>query len=203
MAATTVRAALAATLLMAGNLSAQDLESEEARQRFEVEFRGELARPLGELQDLVSDELGVGLGVAARYWPLPHAALYGGWDWFRFDEVVGQEEVRVTDPGFRGGVHLQAELGTSGVEPFLYAGVTSGRGKVVRRTAASTERIGYRRSWGQEVGGGIVLPVRSWLSVVPEGRYRTREARSSAATSSVPELDIEYIGFNLGILLKL
>jgi hypothetical protein len=203
MAAMTFRAALAATLLMAGTLSAQESEGEAARQRFEVEFRGELARPLGELEDLVAGDLGLGLGVAGRYWPLPYGALYGGWDWFKFDEVVGNEEIEVFDTGFRGGVHLQAEFGTPGVEPFLYGGVTSGGARVVRREAEATERIRYRRSWGHEIGGGVVLPIRSWLSVVPEARYRFRKASSEASTSSVPELDIEYIGFNVGILLKL
>jgi hypothetical protein len=202
MAAMTLRTALAAILLTAGSLSAQDQEGEPPRQRFEVELRGELALPLGELEDLVTQELGAGLGVAGRYWPLPYAAVYGGWDWFRFDEVVGQEEIKVYDSGFRGGVHLQRELGTSRVEPFVYGGVTSGRGRVVRREAETTERIRYRRSWGGEVGGGIVLPVRSRLSVVPEARYRTREAKAETEGSSVPELNIEYLGFNLGVRLE-
>jgi hypothetical protein len=201
MAAMTLRTALAATMLMAGTLSAQEPESGPERGRFEVEFRGELALPVGELQDLVTSEPGVGLGVAGRFWPVQYAALYGGWDWFRFDEVVGDEAIKATDAGFRGGVHIQTELGTTGVEPFLYGGVTNGGARVVRRKATTTERIRYGRAWGQEVGGGIVLPIRSWLSVVPEARYRTRKA-SSNATSSVPELNVEYVGLNLGILLE-
>ena len=198
--AKTLRIALALTLLAARPLAAQDAPRERLPWTLQFEIRGEFARALGDLQELVGSEPGFGLGAAGRLWLTDAVAVYAGWDWFRFANVVDSTRAEFSEPGFRGGAQYQARIGSSPLQPFVYAGAFNSRPRLELRRGGETEAIRFERSWGGEVGGGVVVPLGSRLSLVPEARYRFHEVQASSGAASVPEVDIRYLGLNVGIL---
>jgi hypothetical protein len=195
-----LRIVLALTLLTALPLAAQEDTSRRTPWTLQFEVRGEFARALGDLQDLVGSEPGFGLGVAGRLWLSDAAAVYAGWDWYRFANVVDSTRAEFTDPGFRAGAQYQARLGSSSVQPFVYAGAFNSRPKLELRRGDEREAIRFDRSWGGEVGGGVVVPLTSHISLVPEARYRLHDVETSSSDASVRELDVRYLGLNIGIL---
>jgi hypothetical protein len=206
---TTLRLATAAILFSFSPVFAQEAPVEEGQRRFSFEIRGELAKAVGSFDEVVGDDLGSGFGAAVRLWLTGSAALYGGWDWFQFDDIVGdtatvgETAVELTDPGFRGGVLFQMDSPGRQLEPFLYAGVITTKPKLEETSPTDVVVITkYERSLGGEVGGGLVIPLGRVISLVPEARFRFHNA-DAPSDAAAPDLETKYVGFNVGLVFVL
>lgn len=182
-------------LASAGAAAAQDTSP---FQSVSVEGRAELAFPTGDVRTALGADDGYGLGVVGRYRFTQVAAVYLGWDRFRFRGGVDSVETVLTDSGFRLGGQLYLPGPPSRpVAPFVTAGLLYDRVEVERKSASATVRERADRGGGVEAGLGTLIGLGRGIWIIPEVRYRSQ-------SPGLEGLDrVSYFGVNLGLSVRM
>lgn len=187
----TSRAALAAAVLFALSTPAA------AQSPFGFELRGGPAFATQDLGDAALD-LGLGFEGSLSFWPMPHTAVYAGWDWHRF--VVSEtsflgEDIDVEETGYAFGVRFEHPIGGPGSTAVaLRAGGIWNHIEVEDDAGDLVADSGHGLGW--EAMAGFAVPVKGW-HVVPSMRFRTlsRDLEVGGAATAV---DLTYFAVEVG-----
>lgn len=180
--------ALTALLFSVQGLSAQTVS---------LDLRGLAALPT---EDLVDTELdpGFGFGAVVAVRVMPHAFLYGGWDWVRFtaETSFAGADRDFEETGYVFGARFEHPLGAGPLAYRLEAGGVMKHVEV--EDGGGDPLFDSDHDLGFELGAGLVVSPADGWSVVPLVRFRstTPELTMGAATY---EGALRYIGVEVGL----
>lgn len=171
----------------------------EAQRPWSVELQGGAGFPVGDLEEPLVTGPGVGAVLAYRF--LPHLAVYGGWDWFRFGSGTSfaGNEVDFEETGYVLGLRFEHPLPFDIGIPLAYrihGGATYKHLELEDADGVIIADSGHGFGW--EVGGGLTWDVNPRWYLSPGVRYRALD-RDVDLDDVTNELNLTYWALQLGV----
>lgn len=189
MLITTLTAATAAAAFAATPADAQD------RWGIDVHATGGIAT-----QDDIRDdhENGFGFGATVQYRVLPHAYLYGGWDWTRYQalDAIAGPDVDLEETGYALGARFEHPIGTSTTAWWVRAGALYNHFELEDESGDLLDDSGHGLGW--EGGAGFAFSVGDGWSVTPGVRYRS-VSRDVEIDGLETEIELQAVALEIGL----
>ena len=154
--------------------------------------------PVEDLGDVALDP-GFGFEATVGYRIMPHAEVYGGWDWHRFpaDAPLAASELDVEETGYAFGVRFQHPLGGSQTVALrLRAGGTYNHIEIEDADGELLGDSGHGLGW--EAGAGLALLVGRGWELSPGARFRSLSREVELDGVGV-DATLRYVALEVGV----
>ena len=168
-----------------------------AQNRLRVDFRGDVAMAT---QDLGDADLCPGIGFEANlaYHFMPHLAGYIGWGWHGFsaDQSFAGTDIDFDETGYNFGLQFVHPLGDLPVSYLIRFGGIFNHIETENDEGDITGDSDHKLGW--QVGGGLVIPLRSGWDLIPLVGYRSL-SQEIDIDDVVTDVDLSYVSFGVSI----
>jgi opacity protein-like surface antigen len=151
-------------------------------------------------QDAARDthENGFGFGAAIQYRVLPHLALYGGWDWTRYQalEAIAGPDVDLEETGYVAGARFEHPIGSSRTRGWARIGALYKHFELEDADGTLLDDSGHGLGW--EAGAGVTVPLGDSWSLLPGVRYRS-VSRDVEVGAVGTEVELQAVAFELAV----
>lgn len=169
-----------------------------AQEKWSVEFRPGLSFPTANMGNIDS-KIGYGFEFATAYKVMPHLAIYGGWGWneFRGENVISEENIVFQESGFTLGLQIVRNIGTSPFSYFVSGGAIYNHIRLENNAVGQKAKSDYGFGW--QLALGIDYEIASNLSLRPSFRYRSL-SNEVVFDNVANDLKLKYISFGIALV---
>ena len=178
-----------AILLISFNLKAQE--------KWTVEVRPSLSFPTSDVGN-TDTKIGFGFELTGAYKIMPHLAAYTGWGWnqFKGEDKLSNEDVTLNETGFTFGFQIIHPIGTSAFSYIGRAGAVYNHIELENNAGNITADADHHFGW--QVAAGIDYEFAPNLSLRPMLRYRAFSNDLEIA-NVITDLKLNTISFGVGL----
>lgn len=151
-------------------------------------------------QDLGDANLNTGFGFEGilDYQFIPQLGVYAGWGWNKFaaDDSFAGAKADFEETGYLLGLQFNQPIGTGPLSLFARAGAIYNHIEVENETGDITADSGH--GWGWRAGLGLDIDLGSDWHLKPGIKFQ-QLSRELTIESETTEVDLSYLGINVGI----